>query len=134
MKKVIQEYEDQVQFVYKPYPLWSYSTPQVEALFMAARENRFFQMLDRQFELQKPGKGLSIEQLQEIAVEIGMDGARLSSQLKDKRYRKLVMDQRKRAKSIGIKGAPVIMINGEFISSKSRTFECIGYFLQEALH
>ncbi|MBC8479765.1 MAG: vitamin K epoxide reductase family protein [FCB group bacterium] len=129
MKEVIEKYGSDVQFVYKPYPLWNYSVPQVEALYIAAKENKFFEMLDRQFELQNPGKGLTIEELRTVAEEIGMNGERFEQDLTDKKYRKFVMDQRSRARDLGIKGAPVVMINGQFISSASRTVECLGYFL-----
>ncbi len=127
------KYRSKVQFIYKPFPLWSYSIPQIQALYLAEDAHKFFEMLDRQFELQQHGKGLSNEQLGEIADEIGMDGNHLIKQLQNKQYANLVLAQRKAARSIGIRSAPVVMINGKFIASNSRTDACISQFIEDVL-
>ncbi|NOZ09001.1 MAG: vitamin K epoxide reductase family protein [FCB group bacterium] len=133
MESVEEKYGASVQFIYKPFPLWSYSIPQIQALYLASDAHKFFEMLDRQFELQEHGKGLTPEQLGAIADEIGMDGNALMQQLKKKKYARLVLAQRKSARSIGIRSAPVVMINGKFIASNSRTEDCLSWFIEKEL-
>ncbi len=133
MESVEEKYSASVQFIYKPFPLWSYSIPQIQALYLAADAHKFFDMLDRQFELQQHGKGLTTEQLGSIADEIGMDGNKLMQQLQNKKYARLVLTQRKSARSIGIRSAPVVMINGKFIASNSRTEDCLSWFIEKEL-
>ena len=55
MKKIVAKYEDRARFVYKPLTLWQYSIGQSAALWAAAEEGKFFEMLDLQFEKQQPG-------------------------------------------------------------------------------
>lgn len=133
MKEVVAEHGSYVRFVYKPFPLWNYSVNQVQALIAAKNENKFFEMLDLQFERTKPGKGLSLDQIEQIAVDIGIDGPRLISEIRSNKYIGLVKAQRNQARSIGIKSAPTVMVNGKFIASKSRTKDCLSQFIIDEL-
>ena len=131
MKKVIEQYGDEAQFVFKPMPLWGYSVPQIEALYAAAQEGKFFEMLDAQYARQQRG-GLSMEQMQGIAREIGMNPDVLASRIQQQTHRDRIMQQRKRAVEIGVDSTPTIIINGRFIAGQSRTPRCFGAFIDAA--
>lgn len=131
MKDVIEEYGDQARFFYKPVPLWQYSVNQIEALYAAAQENKFEEMLVKQFERQKQG-GLNVRELREIASEIGMDPDQLQQRIDRGIYRDVVMQQRVIASNIGLSGVPTILVNGRFVASPSKTKECLGQIIEDA--
>lgn len=131
MEEVIAEYGDQAHFVYKPVALWQYSVPQIEALYAADQEGKFEEMLEKQFEYQKQG-GLSMEELRQIAGEIGMEPGDLQQRIERGIYRSTVMEQRQMASDIGLSGVPTVLVNGRFVDSRSKTAECMALFIEEA--
>lgn len=131
MQKAMEQYGDEAQFVYKPMPLWGFSVPQIEALYAAAQEGKFFTMLDAQYARQQRG-GLSMEQMKTIAREIGMNPDVLESRIQQQTYRDRILQQRKKAVEIGVSSTPTIIINGRFIDNQSRTLRCFGEFIEAA--
>jgi protein-disulfide isomerase/uncharacterized membrane protein len=129
MKQAIDQYGDEARFVFKPMPLWGYSVPQIEALYAAAQEGKFFAMLDGQYARQQRG-GLSEKQLRAIAREIGMNPDVLMSRVQQQAYRDRVRQEFQKAKDIGVDSTPTLIINGQFVSGRSRTVECIGAFIE----
>ncbi|MDX1430668.1 MAG: vitamin K epoxide reductase family protein, partial [Rhodothermales bacterium] len=73
MDAVVDRYGDKAWVVWRPFVLWQFSIPQVEALYIAGQEGKFFEMLEEQFARQRQG-GIPIDELVEIAHSIGMDG------------------------------------------------------------
>lgn len=131
MKMVIEDYGDQARFVYKPVPLWDFSVQQIDALYAAAQEGKFEEMLSAQFDRQRQG-GLSLRELRAIAEEIGMNPDQLSQRIERGIFRATTMQQRQIASSIGLTGVPTVLVNGRFVASTSKTSECIGRFIEEA--
>lgn len=131
MADVIEAHEDEAQFVYKPMPLWEYSLPQIESLYIAAEEGKFDAMLDAQYENQQQG-GLSMEQLQGIAADIGLDASDFAQRLEQPTYLDRIMEQREQAVDIGVESTPTILVNGQFVHPESRTAECMSTFIEEA--
>jgi len=131
MKKAVDAYGDDAQFVYKPMPLWRYSLPQIEALYAAAQEGKFIAMLEAQYARQQRG-GLSMEQLKAIASEIGMNPDVLESRVEQQTYRSQIMQQRQRAIEIGVDSTPTVLVNGRFVAGESRTLRCLGAFIDAA--
>lgn len=131
MKEVVDQYEDEAHFVYKPMPLWGYSVPQIEALYAADQEGKFMAMLEAQYARQQQG-GLSAGQMRAIASEIGMNPDVLTSRLESQKFRDRVMAQRKQAVKIGVDSTPTVLVNGRFVASRSRTVECLGEFIESA--
>ncbi len=131
MEEAKRKFGDDVLFYFKPFPLWSYSIPQIQALYIAAESGLFFEMLSRQFAMQRPKKGMSVNELKEVAWELGMDGNMLADRIRNDDYRDFIMKEHRKLRASGIKSAPTLMINGKIISSKSRNLECIGELLGE---
>ncbi len=131
MDLVIADYGDQARFVYKPVALWPYSVDQIDALYAAAQEGKFSEMLSAQFDRQRQG-GLDITQLRSIAEEIGMNPDQLAQRIDRGIYRANTMQQRQIASEVGLTGVPAVLINGRFIGPTSRTASCIGQLIEEA--
>lgn len=129
MKKLVAEYKEEVRFVYKPFPLRGSSLPEIQALYAAHKEGKFTEMLEAQYARQGRS-GITEQDLQEIASEIGMNPDVLMSRIKDKKYRKQVVEQRKRAIEIGVQSTPTVLINGHFAGSRS--LECMKMFIERA--
>lgn len=129
MKEVVEAYGDQARFYYKAFPIWEYSVMQVEALYAAAQEGKFFEMKDRQFDLQQQG-GLSADQIMAIAREIGMNPEAMAQRMRQGFYRGPVMQDRQEAIEVGISSMPTVIINGQVIGNRSE--ECLAYHIEEA--
>lgn len=132
MKRLIEQYGDRVRFVYKPIPLWRRSVNQIEALFAAAQEDKFEAMLEAQFARQQP-QGLSDEQLQQIAGEIGMNPDVLASRLREGTYRQRVAQERQLAAAAGVKATPSVAIDGRLVGRRSRTPSCLTAMIEQEI-
>ena len=131
MKTVKAENSDQARFVPKPFPLWEYSIPQIQALYAAAEAGKFHEMLDMQYDNQRRG-GLSEAQLRAIAERIDMDPDMVSTHLQEDRHRQRIMYQRQQGIAAGVSSTPSILINGHFVAPQSRSPECFNAFINAA--
>lgn len=129
MKQVVEAHRDEIQFVYKPFPLRRSSLPEIQALYVAAQSDKFTEMLEAQYARQGPN-GISMEDLRAIAKEIDLDPDVLSKRVEQNEYRNYVLQQRKRAVKIGVDSTPTVLINGHFL--ESRTQECLNTFIEQA--
>ncbi|MFW5955354.1 MAG: thioredoxin domain-containing protein [Rhodothermales bacterium] len=130
MNEVVEGQHDNARFFYKPVALWPHSVPQIEALYAAAQENLFEEMLQAQFNRQNQS-GLNIEELRQIAQQIGMNASVLQQRIERGIYRNTVMRQREIAGEVGLTGVPAILINGRFIDGRSRNVACITQLIEE---
>lgn len=129
MKKLREQYADEVQFVYKPFPLRASSIPEIQALYIAHQSGKFTQMLEAQYARQGPG-GINLTDLRSIASEIGMDPDVLANRIEQNNYREHILRGRKQAQGAGVGRTPTVLVNGHFVSSRS--FECMTSFIQQA--
>ncbi|MFT5145003.1 MAG: protein-disulfide isomerase, partial [Thalassolituus oleivorans] len=72
MKRVIETHGEQAQFFMLPFIVFPQSMPQIEALYVAAQDGKFSEMVDAQFANQKAG-GLSVAELATMAGTMGID-------------------------------------------------------------
>lgn len=129
MKQLVSEYEEEVQFVFKPFPLGRGSLPEIQALYVANQEGKFSEMLDAQYARQSRS-GISKQDLRAIASEIGMNPDVLLSRIEQGKYRQKVVAQYKKAIDIGVESTPTVLVNGHFVQSRSS--ECMEMFIQRA--
>jgi protein-disulfide isomerase len=129
MSTLVSEYQDEVQFVYKPFPLQGASLPEIQALYAANQEGKFTEMLNGQYARQSRS-GITEQDLRAIASEIGMNPDVLMSRIEQDKYRKMVIQQRKRAIEIGVNSTPTVLVNGHFVGSRS--LECMRMFIERA--
>jgi protein-disulfide isomerase/uncharacterized membrane protein len=130
-KMLIEDFGDQVRFFFKPVPLWPFSVAQIEALYAAAQDGKFNEMLGGQFDRQRQG-GLAMSDLREIATQIGMDANQLEQRIERGLYRNTTMQQREIAASLGLRGVPAVFINGRMVEGRSRTVACLRELLEDA--
>ena len=122
---------DRARFVPKPFPLWEYSIPQVQALYAAAEAGKFHEMLALQYDNQQRG-GLSEAQLRTLAERIDMDPDIISTHLEEDRHRQRIMYQRQQGVAAGVSSTPSVLINGHFVAPNSRSPECFNAFISAA--
>lgn len=127
MTSLQETHGESVRFVYKPFPLRASSLPEIMALYVAAQEGKFFSMLDAQYANQAP---ISERDLRRMASEIGMDAEVLMSKIDNQAYREYILQQRKRAMTIGVDSTPTVLVNGHFVAS--RTKACMSQFVEQA--
>lgn len=132
MNEVMRTHGDEARFVYKPFPLWQHSIAQSEALYAAAQEGKFFEMLDHQYAIQQPSTGLSEQELRQIAQDIGMDPDALMERLESGIYRSTLLQEKQKGIDIGVNSTPTVLINGRFVSRDSRTVECLRRMIEQA--
>jgi protein-disulfide isomerase len=134
MNATLAAYGDQIRVVYKPVALpgWTWSVPQVSALWTAAEDGKFKEMLDRQFAMQKQ-RGLSVEELKSIASEIGMDVGKMEQQIEDGAFNDRMMATMEQVRAIGMTGVPAVLLNGQFIAPSSRNEACFAQLVEAAL-
>jgi protein-disulfide isomerase len=132
MKTVIKEFGDRVTFYLIPFVLWPYSVPQVEALYVASQDGKYYEMLDAQYELQHSG-GLSEAEVRGAAKDIGLDPDLFMSRVQRGLNNRAILERRQSIVDLGVKGTPSIMVNGRFVDSNSKTLACMTEFLQKAL-
>ncbi|MES3629833.1 MAG: vitamin K epoxide reductase family protein [Longimonas sp.] len=131
LEVVKEQNSDRARFVSKPFPLWEYSVPQIEALYAAAEVDKFHEMLDMQYDNQRSG-GLSETQLRAIAERIDMDPDLVSAHIEDDRHVRRIMHQRQQGIAAGVSSTPTVLINGHFVAPQSRSPECFDAFISAA--
>lgn len=114
---------------YRPFPIWPFSFPQVEALYEAQEQGKFLEMLQAQMDRQKRG-GLSMAELTDIAGEIGMDTDQFRRDLNAGKFRTRVNRDRAEISQLGINSVPKIAIEGRFVASQSVTPACLDHMIE----
>jgi protein-disulfide isomerase len=129
IKEVIAKYQDTVRFHLIPFPLRESSLPQIEALYVAKEQGKFFEMLDAQMAMQET-RGLPVEQVRELARVIGMDVSMLNNRWRSQLYRRVILEQREKVSDAGISSVPSVLVNGQYVLQK--TADCISQFIENA--
>lgn len=129
IKEVIAKYQDRVRFHLIPFPLSEASLPQIEAMYVAKEQGKFFEMLDAQMAMQET-RGLPVGTVRELATVIGMDVAMLNNRLRTGLYRRVILEQREKISATGMSSVPSILVNGQFVLQK--TASCLSQFIDQA--
>ncbi len=132
MMEVMRAKSEKAFFVFKPFFLWSHSIAQSEALYAAAQEGKFFQMLEHQYAIQRPQTGLGEPQLRGIAEEIGMDPDELIKSIERGLYRRTLVEQKEKGVEAGVNSTPAVLINGRFVDATSKTVDCLKVLIDHA--
>ena len=132
MKLMALQFFEDARFFVIPFVIWDYSIPQVEAMYYAAQEGKYYDMLDKQFERQHAG-GLTEEEVREIATELEMDADKLISRVNRGMYTEQLLSRREEISNLGVTGTPTILINGRFLNGNSKTTECLTRLIEEEI-
>jgi len=126
MKQVVSQYGDRAWFVWRPFLNWPASMSQIEALYFAAQDGKCFEMMEEQYRRQSQ-QAIGIDELGEIATQIGLDGDLMRTRLQRGLYQNIIMRQRQAGVDAGVRSVPAIMINGRFVGTRSAA--CIGQLI-----
>lgn len=133
MEAIAAKYPDKLRLVFKPVAIVGrHSIPQVTALHVAGEEGKFFEMMDLQFEHQKPG-GNSLDELRDFAEDIGLDGRDFQRRMRSGQAANRTRRQTQIFRDLGMRGVPRLVLNGRVLASRSRSVACLSHFIEQAL-
>jgi protein-disulfide isomerase len=112
LKHLVEKYPDQVQLVFKNYPLsvHEHSDAAARAAVAAFHQGKFWQMNQKLFENQK--SGLDDETILHLAREVGLDIKKFEVDKASEATADQVARDRKQADELHLEGTPLIYING----------------------
>ena len=140
---VMPEVDGAARLFYQPHALWEHSIPQIQALWIANEEGKFFEMLEQQFEYQQAFAALHRSQqgpeqvtaaLARLAEEIGMDGEAFSQEIEAGKYVGVIQENRQLLAEQGVRSVPRLVIEGRVMASTNEAWtpQCIGQLVEVA--
>lgn len=127
---LIEEYGDQVRFVYMDYPFLSQmSVPAALAAECAHDQDEFWAMHDAIFANQQ---GLSVESMRGMAAEIGLDMETFNTCFDEGEHIEKIRSDLDIGRELGVSGTPAFFINGRFVSG-AQPIEVFQQFIDEEL-
>jgi len=130
MKQVVDDSGAHARFFMIPFVLWQYSLLQTEALFVAAQDGLYFEMLQAQYDNQKQG-GMNMDELMVLAGDIGLNKQTFRQRLERGLNQRMILERRQQISDLGVRGTPSVMINGRFISSDSKSTLCMNELIAQ---
>jgi protein-disulfide isomerase len=117
VKQIIAEEGDDIQFVFRHYPL-SFHKNAVKAALAAeaaGRQDKFFEMHDLIFDNQAEWseEGNADEFFEKYAAELGLDIDKFRTDIKDKKLDEKVKRDFADGNAVGVRSTPTFFINGE---------------------
>ena len=107
--QILEEYRDQVQFVWRDYPVITAQSPKAaEAGQCAFDQNKFWEFHDYIYE---KGNSLSIDNLKAYAREVGLDGEQFNQCLDSGKNKAKVDASMQQGFQLGFPGAPGFLVN-----------------------
>jgi protein-disulfide isomerase len=116
LKGVVEKYPDQVQLVFKHYPLSAHQHAEnaARAAVAAQKQGKFWPLQQALFESQKTG--LDEPNIMKLARDAGLDMKGFESDIASEATADSVARDRKQADELGLEGTPMIYINGRHFS------------------
>jgi protein-disulfide isomerase len=142
--RILEEYvvEGRVRIIYHPFGNWvsrkadgnTESERTAEAAYFAADHDRFWQLHDRLFAAQdRPNSGVfSNEKIQDAAVQVGLDGRELLSDLAAGTYASRAQKDFNEGIARGVTSTPTFFVNGTMIVG-ARPYEEFKAAIDDAL-
>ena len=112
---VLNRYPEQARFVYRHFPLTDVHPHALAAAEMAecaAAQGKFWEMHETLFEHQTH---LDRKHLLRYADDLGLDMARVASELDDEIYRQRVLEHLAGGERSGVRGTPGFFVNGRIV-------------------
>lgn len=117
MLRVLEEYPGKVRWVYRHFPLTQIhpkAPKEAEATECASEQDKFWEYLDRLFEVTPSNNNLDLAELPKIAGSVGLNVAKFTQCLESGKYAKRVEQDLQDAISAGSQGTPnTILIDAE---------------------
>jgi protein-disulfide isomerase len=112
---VLNRYPEQARFVYRHFPLTDvhpHALAAAEVAECAAAQGKFWEMHETLFEHQTH---LDRKHLLRYADDLGLDMARVASELDDEIYRQRVLEHLAGGERSGVRGTPGFFVNGRIV-------------------
>ena len=134
LKRIVDEYDGKVAWVYRHFPLEIHSKARKEANAAECANGlggneAFWKYIDRVFEVTPSNDGLDLVLLSKIADEIGLNASEFNQCLKNNTYNQKVSQDLADAMTSGGKGTPFVVIVGP----KNRRYDFSGAQPYEAV-
>ncbi len=115
VQRVLEEYGDRVQLVYRDYPLPNHkeAPKAAEAAHCAGKEGKFWEMHDILF---ANASALGISDIEGYAAKIGLNSEKFSACLGSGEMKPVVIASLQEGEKIGVNGTPAFFINGRMLS------------------
>jgi len=125
-KQLTQEYANQVQFIYHPIPVFQQSMPLLNALYAAAEQDKFFELLDTMFNTGKSGvNGVSVYRLNQYLRTLQLNTKEVVGKINNGAYTQQLQQTSQHVGNLGIKGVPTVLFNGKVVSDIYNLENCI---------
>ncbi len=117
MNKIVKEYGDKIQIVYRHFPLSFHSNAEkaAEASECAAEQGKFWEMHDKIFEANLAGE-MSVAKWKEVAKKLGLNTSKFNDCLDSGKYASKISQQMNEGSAAGVEGTPATFVNGELVS------------------
>jgi protein-disulfide isomerase len=126
VSQLLEEYPNDVKFVFKHFPLSSIHKNAIMAgvaAEAAGKQNMFWEMHDVLFDQQSNWSNLGASEVKDVFVEyatnLGLDIEAFRKDLDDKSLAQKVNDQQSEGINLGVMGTPTFFMNGKRIESGS---------------
>ncbi|NNL67766.1 MAG: DsbA family protein [Myxococcales bacterium] len=131
MKRLLEEYPDDVRIVYKHLPLSFHkqALPAAKASVAAGRQGKFWEFHDLLFQNQRE---LTDEKFVELAKGLGLDVAKFEADYESSEVAREVAQDLSEARRLGVTGTPGFFVNGKFTSG-AKPYESFKAMVDEAL-
>jgi protein-disulfide isomerase len=131
VKQVLDAYPNDVNFVYKEFPLTSIHNNAMnasKAAIAAQKQGKYWEMHDKLFE---NFQNLGEDSLKKYAGEVGLDVAQWEKDYKSPEVAQQVQDDMRLASQSDVRGTPTMFVNGKRVANRS--FEGIKEMIDTAL-
>ncbi|MFT7586452.1 MAG: cyclophilin family peptidyl-prolyl cis-trans isomerase [Cellvibrionaceae bacterium] len=138
LRRLVDEYPDEVRVIYRHFPLTQIhdnAFMAAEAAEAAGAQGGFWEFHDALFEHQEDFAATDKTQLADflsnLADEIGLDGAMLKQDLESGKYQAYVEAHLDEAAALQLPGTPALIVNGNLLQGGTPPFESWeGYLVQ----
>ena len=115
VKLLLAEFKDRVRFVYRHFPqegVHPHALAAAEAAECAGGQGKFWPMHDLLFENQH---ALKSHHLREYALQLELDMARFTAEMKDTVYLQRIREQEQSGLKSGVRATPTFFLNGKIL-------------------
>lgn len=123
VKKVRSTYPDQVQLIYRHFPLPQHTHGREAASFAeaAGEQGKFWEMHDKLFDTQAEWSGLADVNLffTDLGKQVGLDGGKLKQAAVENGVKQRIEDDIAEGQRLGVNSTPTFFINGHKLNLQS---------------
>jgi uncharacterized membrane protein/thiol-disulfide isomerase/thioredoxin len=120
IEQLAKEYERDASFAVIPRVLWQRSMLQGQALELAAKQGKYYDLWRLQFEKRKP-EGMGLDDLKELMASLQLETGDLKANLDAEKD--AVAELRSKASKAGITSTPTVFVNGVLVPTRECTHD-----------